>query len=309
MARGIALSVGLNQVSASAYPGVSDLGGCENDARDISQMARAAGFEVRPPLFSSSGRRRDVIGAVEGIAAQLDAGDIFLFHYSGHGSQLRDAADGDREPDGKDETLCLFDAQMIDDELVRLWMRFKPGVRILFLSDSCHSGSVSRVIRLPDEDTANRELVQARSVVARERSTGSAGDPLLDADPRQIRLRTLTQEQADAANDARASFYRSLHEGIRASGVVGARDVRASVLLISGCGDNETSKDIGTNGAFTRGLLQTWGSGSFGGTYRDFQTAIQGRISVRFSQNPQISMVGAVDIPFAAQKPFTISDV
>jgi len=45
-----------------------------------------------------------------------------------------------------DETWVLYDRQLVDDELYKIWSKFKPGVRILVLSDSCHSGTVPRDI-------------------------------------------------------------------------------------------------------------------------------------------------------------------
>ena len=45
------------------------------------------------------------------------------------------------EPDRTDETWVLFDRQLVDDELYEMWPQFVPGVRILVLSDSCHSGT------------------------------------------------------------------------------------------------------------------------------------------------------------------------
>ena len=48
------------------------------------------------------------------------------------------------EADKRDETWCLFDSQLIDDELYFELAKFASGVRILVLSDSCHSGTVTR---------------------------------------------------------------------------------------------------------------------------------------------------------------------
>jgi hypothetical protein len=41
----------------------------------------------------------------------------------------------------------LFDRQVIDDEIYRLLGRFAAGVRVVAVSDSCHSGTVTRMRR------------------------------------------------------------------------------------------------------------------------------------------------------------------
>ena len=50
----------------------------------------------------------------------------------------------DENEDGYDETWVLYDRQLVDDELYTLWSKFAPGVRIVVLSDSCHSGTAIR---------------------------------------------------------------------------------------------------------------------------------------------------------------------
>ena len=52
----------------------------------------------------------------------------------------------DEGDDRKDETWVLFDRMLVDDELYTLWGKFAQAVRIAVISDSCHSGSVSRDI-------------------------------------------------------------------------------------------------------------------------------------------------------------------
>ena len=58
-------------------------------------------------------------------AKALSAGDLFFLTYSGHGGQVPDVT-GD-EADKQDETWCLFDGQLIDDELYFELSRFASG--------------------------------------------------------------------------------------------------------------------------------------------------------------------------------------
>ena len=58
---------------------------------------------------------------------------------SGHGGQVPDK--NDDEPDAQDETWCLYDGELLDDETYSLLSELSEGVRILVFSDSCHSGT------------------------------------------------------------------------------------------------------------------------------------------------------------------------
>jgi hypothetical protein len=101
---------------------------------------------VASTLLTQRATVSNVSGAIKDAAAKLKEGDIFFLTYSGHGGQVPDAnAD---EPDGKDETWCLYDRMLIDDELAVLWAEFRAGVRILVLSDSCHSGTVTKSLEV-----------------------------------------------------------------------------------------------------------------------------------------------------------------
>lgn len=74
---------------------------------------------------------------------QDDNMDLF-FHYSGHGSQVRDT-NGDEE-DGKDETICPIDFMsvgMITDDLIRekLVLKVPSNSKLVSVIDACHSES------------------------------------------------------------------------------------------------------------------------------------------------------------------------
>eukprot|EP01068_Selenidium_serpulae_P010808 Selendium_serpulae@DN5536_c2_g1_i1.p1 len=72
-------------------------------------------------------------------------GDQLFFHFSGHGTQVRDRS-GD-ESDGFDESLMPVDYKkagpLIDDVLHEIFVKNLPnGVRLTALLDCCHSGSL-----------------------------------------------------------------------------------------------------------------------------------------------------------------------
>ena len=67
-----------------------------------------------------------------------------MLSYSGHVGKLPDQ--NSDEIDKTDETWCLYDRQFVDDELNNYLAGFKDGVSIVVLSDSCQSGTVTRII-------------------------------------------------------------------------------------------------------------------------------------------------------------------
>jgi metacaspase-1 len=135
MPKGIALTIGLNAVDPGHYAGWSgELNACEADAEDMASIAKTRHFTVST-LLTKSATRAAVKDGVKKAAAELASGDIFMVSYSGHGGQIPDR--NRDEPDAMDETWCLYDGEMLDDELfaylltlpVRLTRRpFESGV-------------------------------------------------------------------------------------------------------------------------------------------------------------------------------------
>ena len=78
-----------------------------------------------------------------------------------------------------DETWCLYDGMLVDDELVNLFGFFNKKVRVLMVSDSCHSGTLNRdfVARSPGTSRRARSTRVASRSAGRSSSTSSAPRP------------------------------------------------------------------------------------------------------------------------------------
>jgi hypothetical protein len=82
--------------------------------------------------------------------------------------------------------------------------------------------------------------------------------------------------------------------------------VAASVILLSGCQDNQLSMDGPFNGAFTGALKAVWNGGKYNGGYDRFISAVRASLN-NPTQSPGIFRIGAADAAFDAQQPFLVS--
>jgi metacaspase-1 len=142
--RAVSLHLGLNAVDPAGYGGwAGQLSGCEADADTMTAIAASEGFATNQ-LKTARATATNVLAAIGQIATRLEAGDIFLLTYAGHGSQMPNG-NSDPEVDSQDETWCLYDRQLLDDEIEAALAAFRAGVNIVLLSDSCHSGTIYRL--------------------------------------------------------------------------------------------------------------------------------------------------------------------
>ena len=279
MPKGVSLHIGLNRVDPTHYNGWSgDLAGCEFDAQDMQRVATSRGFEAKI-LLTKDATAKHVIAGIEEAAKQLDTGDIFFLTNSSHGGQVPDTHH--EEEDAKDETWVLYDRQLVDDELFALWGKFKPGVRIIVLSDSCHSGSSTR-----------DAMVDALVPMLNEHGV---------VDDDQPRKKNMPKDVEDATYEKNKALYDEIQEKNAAGDTV---EPGASVLLISGCQDNQVSLDGSRNGLFTQTLLGVWKDGAYGGPYARFHKAIVEKMPP--TQTPNLFKVGEPNSTFERQTPFTV---
>jgi hypothetical protein len=115
------------------------------------------------------------------------------------------------------------------------------------------------------------------------------------------RTRNLPPEVQQADARVRHDLYRAAKRRARQ---VTVRDLTASVLLISGCQDNQLSLDGARNGLFTQRFLEVWQTGA-AVDYAD----LHGRI-VRLmppQQTPNLDWGSARDVAFEAEQPLSIN--
>lgn len=115
------------------------------DASQITVLTDAddAGREV---LTERRLRRELLVLARRTHSERMDA--VYV-HFSGHGQQVPD--ENTDENDGLDECLLCRDFQtggMITDDWLSRWLtHVRPGTRVLFTVDACHSGSCLDIIK------------------------------------------------------------------------------------------------------------------------------------------------------------------
>jgi len=275
MANGRAIVIGLNKVDPDHYDGWSGpLIACEADASSMAQIAGTQGLTVES-LLTAEATRGHVLKALEQAASESDKGDFLMVTYSGHGGHLPDL--NNDEPDALDETWCLFDGELIDDELYKAFSAFKQGVRILVLSDSCHSGTVVKAALM-------REFLSQLPA------------------SRLKRFRNMPNDVAQRTYLKNKGFYDPLLHDVSLR--VKPEEIAASVLLLSGCQDNQLSGDGEFNGVFTGQLLQAWNGGKFKGDYSDLHRRIRQHMPP--DQTPNLFWGSKLNATFLKSRPFTV---
>lgn len=292
-ARGLSLHIGLNSVSAAHYEGWSGpLAACEFDAKDMAALAATRGIKSTV-LLTKSATRAKVLAALRAAAKALVAGDYFFLTYSGHGGQVPDVSG--EESDKLDETWCLYDGQLIDDELYLELARIATGVRILVLSDSCHSGTVVRA-RLSLSNSAAPELRSKMMPPSVAMRTYEAHKDFYD----KLQQDVAKADSGDAVVDPDEALA-GVAVSTRLTKI--AKRFKARAILISGCQDNQSSYDGEHNGAFTARLLTVWNRGNFDGNHAGFHAHIKAGMPA--IQTPNLYTMGPV-VAFLKQRPFTV---
>lgn len=255
----LAVLVGINDYKSSS---ISDLEGCVNDVESMkATLIGKFGFleENITVLKDSAATHKNIINAIQQkLIDRAQPGDIVVFHYSGHGSQMNDVPNGD-ETDNMDETIVPYDSRqggvfdVTDDEMNGLLNKLSDKTKnITWILDSCHSGTGLK------GTTAGKE----RRIPADDRTPPA--DP-----PYALSQRGIGQ----GLNDIRME--------------------NVSYVLISGCLSKQSSFEHYANGAehgaLTYFLTQELNKANHGVTYRDIMDLVKDKVHNTYpNQYPQL---------------------
>ena len=237
-----ALLVGINAYKDGA------LNGCVNDVINMNQIiTHYYGFtdnKQKRMLVDESATTKNILDRLNWLVEDAQAGDVLLFHYSGHGSQMVDTDyDLSIEPDGLDEIICPIDLNwrdkvVKDDDFANIFSNVPEGVNLTVILDCCHSGQGLRDYH----QTPNK----ARTLPAPADIMNRGFDLSLEPKTRGIYI----DRQIQAIDDQKGA-------------------------LLSGCRSDQTSADAWIQkvrkymGAFTYYLTMALSNGNWDMTYED----------------------------------------
>lgn len=149
-----ALVIGLGDQQDKAWNKING----DKDVPLVLAILKSAGFKSVTTLVNRQATKVGIVEAFKRMTASCKHGDVVYIHYSGHGQQMTDVHND--EKDGLDECWIPYDAyrkasatyhgekHLTDDELnVYLnAIRHKIGARgkLLVVIDACHSGDGTR---------------------------------------------------------------------------------------------------------------------------------------------------------------------
>lgn len=96
--------------------------------------------------------KENILKRLDWLVKDATPGDVLVFFYAGHGSQVRDR-NGDELEDRMDEILCPsdlnWDDPLTDDILDQHFSRVPEGANLTIIFDCCHSGTGTRSLYVP----------------------------------------------------------------------------------------------------------------------------------------------------------------
>jgi hypothetical protein len=224
-----ALCVGIDEYVAKP------LAGCLADVESWSRSLKKAGFAVTR-LLNQSATRAGIVESLERMIRESSAGDVLVFHYSGHGTKVPDF-DGDEaggDTPNTDEALIPYDYEtgglLLDDDLGRIYARVPDGVNMTCFMDCCHSGGNSRVLEAwPTDPSARSRFLEPDAKLIKAHRDRRQHDPAVRGSARMA----FAEPEAKATEEVSFAACSS-NEVAWESGGQGEFTVRATAILDGG---------------------------------------------------------------------------
>jgi hypothetical protein len=149
MARLRAVLVGVDEYEGASVP---TLNGCANDVALVRWLLKTCfgvpNEDIRV-VVNQRATKANIVHRLEAMIRASEPGDVAVFYFSGHGSQIRDR-NGDELTDQLDELICPHDMDwdagtyIIDDDLDAIFSGLPPGVLLEAFFDCCFWGAGPR---------------------------------------------------------------------------------------------------------------------------------------------------------------------
>jgi len=294
-----ALLIGINYAGTK-----NELRGCINDVKNVKEFLITRGFHETPETLrvltddqtsnDKTPTRKNIEDGIHWLVQGAHPGDHLFFHYSGHGSQVKDLS-GDEE-DGFDETLVPLDfqksGQIVDDylhdEMVKPLIK---GTRLTAIFDCCHSGTV---LDLPFIYKASGLYTEKPGEADKPTTTETTKRELETEEDEATRglvsdiKNFFTGHHHHDQSHASHSDYVPEFDELKITGAS-----QADIISISGCRDDQTSADVKTAGSATGAMslalltvLKTISHPTLIDLLNRMRDALKER---KFSQVPQMS--------------------
>jgi hypothetical protein len=274
-----ALLIGCNYTGSSCA-----LRGCINDVDNMKQfIINKFGYENKnitilidslpknSPFFPN---KNNIINEITKFTSTVKDGDELVLHYSGHGTQLSDR--NKDEEDKKDEAICPSDFKsdsdfIIDDDLYKYIIEpiCDKNIKMTVIFDCCHSGTALdlkyqyqciRSIPKNLNKSISKEIIYQKVYYLCYTITG-----LPFYSYYYIPIIQNVQSTQYIQNKINNDYVNTFHI------YSNYKEIKANVVLFSGCNDNQTSADTFENGqsvgAMSNAIRNTYVDGI---SYQDF---------------------------------------
>jgi hypothetical protein len=278
-----ALLVGIDE-----YPRADQvLRGCTRDAlRMKAALVARYGFEETEArtLLGPAATRAAIERELAWLVGGTSAGDVCVFHYAGHGGQVKDRS-GDEE-DGSDECLLPIDygaaGMLSDDDLAVFYRRVVPGANLTLVMDCCHAGTIQK---FPNVRCAALSPEEQRAIAeARRRYKADQ-----DAATREV----LVHHKGASLGDVKRWKDQAVADFQAARAPLGDVSSRENNLLVAACEPGATSAEAAFGGQYsgclTHFLLDAMEQLGPLASAKDVVLRAAGSLrAARFSQIPQL---------------------
>jgi len=255
-------------VAIDEYPHVRKLGGCINDANNLSTYIKGATEALKKShynklLYNEVATKQTIVETILNHLGQAKKEDLCLFYFSGHGGQeIAHPSFEKHEPDGQLEVLACYDSDptlpgsfLADKELRYTFHQLyqKTKAQIITIFDCCHAGTNMR-----------DKLIQRRLM-----------------------------SEAPMRNWEDFIFGKTIDEtAVRNATALDEVLPQGQFLQLAACQNKESAFEVNGHGVFTTNLVDLLQQTKGDINYRDLVNILRNKIEGSFPQTPQLDIAG-----------------